>query len=130
MQGIITYEEYLKNENALSIEEAERIYKSIVNQEIADGREFQRLFAILQGRAVEYAGYRAKWLVMSQHEKMEIDETRSRHHDLFIKAKNDLVKYMYNNKMNIDWDDELGEERKRIGDFACYMVFLMSLHAR
>lgn len=129
-QRIVTYQKYLENNNALSVEEAEKIYCAIISQKIADDREFQQLFAGMQERAVSYAGYRAKWITLSQQEKMEIDEARSRHHDLFIKAKNDLVKYMYRNKMNIDWDDELGEDRKRIGDFACYMVFVMSLHAR
>ena len=127
---MITYEEYLKADNALALDKAEKIYRAIVSQEANGDAEFRRLFATMQERAVSYAEYRAKWLTMSLAQRLEVDETRSRHHDLFIKAKNDLAKYMYSNKMNIDWEDELGEDRKRIGDFACYMVFLMSLHAR
>ncbi len=130
MANLVTYQEYLKEENSLTIEEAEKIYLAIMGQNPSRDREFERLFGILQERAVNYAEYRARWLLQSLHERLEADATRSRHHDLFIKAKNDLVNYMYANKMNTDWADELGDARKRIGDFACYMVFLMSLHAR
>lgn len=37
---------------------------------------------------------------------------------------------MYEHKLGNDWDDWLGEERKRIGDFACYVVLLQGLEAR
>ena len=130
MANLVTYQDYLKEENSLTLEEAEKIYLAIVSQGQSKDREFERLFGILQERAVNYAGYRAKWLLQSLPERLEVDATRSRHHDLFIKAKNDLANYMYANKMKIDWADQLGDARKRIGDFACYMVFLMSLHAR
>lgn len=130
MANFVTYQEYLKEENSLTLEEAEKIYIAIINQAPAGDREFEKLFSTMQERAVTYAGYRAKWLTQTLQERLEVDETRSRHHDLFIKAKNDLAKYMYANKMNVDWEDDLGEPRKRVGDFACYMVFLMSLHAR
>ena len=130
MANLVTYQEYLKEEGALTVEAAEKIYLAIVNQVPVGDREFEKLFTTMQERAVTYAGYRAKWLTMSLQERLDADETRSRHHDLFIKAKNDLAKYMYANKMNVDWEDDLGEARKRVGDFACYMVFLMSIHAR
>ena len=130
MANLVTYQQYLEEENSLNLEAAEKIYMAIIKQAPVRDREFEKLFGTMQERAVTYAGYRAKWLTQSLQERLEVDETRSRHHDLFIKAKNDLVKYMYANKMDADWDDELGEARKRVGDFACYMVFLMSLHAR
>lgn len=130
MANYVTYQEFLKGADALSLEDAEKIYQAIIGCDLKHDREFERLFTVLQERAVIYVGYRAKWLNISLQERMEIDETRTRNHDLFIKAKNDLVKYMYEHKANVDWDDVLGENRKRIGDFACYMVFLMSLNAR
>ena len=45
-------------------------------------------------------------------------------------AENKLSVYMYEHKLGNDWDDWLGEERKRIGDFACYVVLLQGLEAR
>lgn len=55
---------------------------------------------------------------------------RTRCHNLVISAKNKLSVYMYEHKLGNDWDDWLGEERKRIGDFACYVVLLQGLEAR
>lgn len=55
---------------------------------------------------------------------------RTRCHNLVISAKNKLSVYMYEHKLDNDWDDWLGEERKRIGDFACYVVLLQGLEAR
>lgn len=55
---------------------------------------------------------------------------RTRCHNLVIGAKNKLSVYMYEHKLGNDWDDWLGEERKRIGDFACYVVLLQGLEAR
>lgn len=55
---------------------------------------------------------------------------RTRCHNLVISAKNKLSVYMYEHKLGNDWDDWLGEERKRIGDFACYVVLLQGLDAR
>lgn len=55
---------------------------------------------------------------------------RTRCHNLVISAKNKLSVYMYEHKLGNDWDDLLGEERKRIGDFACYVVLLQGLDAR
>ncbi len=55
---------------------------------------------------------------------------RTRCHNFVISAKNKLSVYMYEHKLGNDWDDWLGEERKRIGDFACYVVLLQGLEAR
>ena len=75
-------------------------------------------------------GIRATWFNLNFGERAAADADRTRKHDLFIKAKDKLAEYMYENKMNIDWDDELGAQRKRIGDFACYMVFLIAVSER
>ena len=84
----------------------------------------------MQKCAITYAGIRATWFNLNFGERAAADADRTRKHDLFINAKNKLAEYMYENKMNIDWDDELGTQRKRIGDFACYMVFLIAVSER
>lgn len=130
MDKTLVYEAFLKMPGALSFEEANRIYNMIVECAPENDREFDARFQALVERAEKYAAYRAGWLGMSRQEKMEIDEERSRNHDLFIKAKNQLSTYMYEQKLGNDWDDLLGEERKRIGDFACFLVYVRSVLAR
>lgn len=130
MNKTIVYEEFLKMPGALGFEEANRIYGMLVASAPEHDREFDKKFQVLVERAEKYAAYRAVWLGKDLRERMEIDEERSRAHDLFIKAKDALSTYMYEQKLGNDWDDCLGEERKRIGDFACYLVYLRSILAR
>lgn len=128
---MLTYESYLGEPNSITLEECHRIYSDIVGQiQGKKDSKAEALFKELQQRAIAYAAIRAGWFNLSYGERAEADADRTRKHDLFIKAKSDLATYMYENKMNIDWEDRLGTQRKRIGDFACYMVFLISLHER
>lgn len=130
MNKKITYQQYLKEPNALTIEIADKIYQMLLVNAPENDVKFDELFQSFCESAAEYAGYRANWLSMSMQEQLEIDEVRTRKHNIFLKTKNDLSKYMYENNMNNDWDDLLGEERKRVGDFGCYVTFLRSIHAR
>ena len=128
---MITYENNLKEPNSISIEECEKIYTAIVGQiQAKQDSRAEQLFTEMQKCAITYAGIRANWFNLSYGERAAADADRTRKHDLFIKAKDKLAEYMYENKMNIDWDDALGSQRKRIGDFACYMVFLISVSER
>ena len=67
---------------------------------------------------------------------MERDESRTSCHNSLIIKFNQLAKYLKLSGKAISWRDELGYEeddrycRKTIGDFACYLVFLNSVHAR
>lgn len=130
MDKTIVYDAFLKMPGALSFEEANRIYDMLVTGAPEQDPEFDIKFQLMLERAEKYAAYRAGWLNKSLPERMEIDEARSRAHDLFIKAKDGLSTYMYEQKLGNDWDDLLGEERKRVGDFACYLVYLRSVLAR
>ena len=66
----------------------------------------------------------------SLHREMA-DETRGD-----AEAINMLARYLRMQGKSASWRDTLGEEsenpyyRKRIGDFACYLVFIGSLNAR
>ena len=128
---MITYKTYLNEPQSITMEECNEIYIDIVEQleKNKDGKALE-LFQEMQKRATVYAGTRANWVNLSFAERAEADEDRSRKHDLFIKAKGTLAAYMYDRKMNIDWEDRLGTDRKRIGDFACYMTFLIALKER
>lgn len=128
---MVTYESNLKEPNSITLEECEKIYMDIVHQiEIRQDCMAERLFTEMQKCAISYAGIRANWFNLSYGERAAADGDRTRKHDLFIRAKDRLAEYMYENKMNIDWDDALGNHRKRIGDFACYMVFLIAVSER
>ncbi len=72
----------------------------------------------------------------STEKKLEEDPNRTSCHNSLIIKFNQLARYLKMQGNSASWRDELGYEeddpynRKRIGDFACYIVFLNSIHAR
>lgn len=80
--------------------------------------------------AIRYARIRADWYLSELEEKREMDTSRSRAHDAFIDSCNILSRNMKKNGEDITWRMELGEDRKEIGDFACYLHCILGLKAR
>lgn len=86
--------------------------------------------------STKYADMRAKWLMLDREKKMEADASRTLCHDSVIIKFNMLARYFRMQGRDAQWRDCLGDEkenpynRKRIGDFACCLVFINSLNAR
>jgi len=59
-----------------------------------------------------------------------MDAARTRAHDLFIEACDMMGRCMQNEKEDFSWRGELGNDRKEIGDFACYIHLILGLVAR
>ncbi len=81
-------------------------------------------------RAVEYAQIRVQWQLSTPHERMQMDERRGTIHDAFIDACDSMSRYMQEEGEDISWREELGTDRKAIGDFACYLHLILGLVAR
>ena len=86
--------------------------------------------------ATRYATIRANWLLLSREEKNEQDSGRTSCHNSVIIHFNMLARYLKQQGKTAAWRDELGYEeddpynRKAIGDFACYLVFVNGVNAR
>lgn len=126
----VNYEDFLKTPNALSVEAAAKVYQNIMDSHPEKDVELSNLVSVMITRAIAYAEFRSKWLLMTTQEQLEVDETRSRHHDLFISSINKLSICMYQKGFSNGWEDELGTDRKRIGDLACYIAYVYSVNAR
>ena len=127
-----TYIEYIKNADSLTLETMNNMLYEIL-EEIKDDEDAEELFDELLEKAIQYTMIRAKWNLMSVSEKNEMDESRTMTHDSLIIKFNQLAKYLKMNEKTTEWRDKLGYEaadRKRIGDFANYLVFIFSLSAR
>lgn len=127
-----SYEEYRKNYDSLSLEEMEAIVVSIqevVHSHIEDCAE---LYDDVVCGAVKYANERAKW--NTEYDictRMEKDRTRTALHDGFISDLNILTRYVSKEYgCDISWMEKLQNNRKRVGDFACYIAFVYGLNAR
>lgn len=124
-----TYEDYKTMPGSLTIEEMAALHKNIVDEAELDA-DSADLFRNLITAAVKYAQSRAGWPLWDREKRMEKDSSRTSQHNQVIDSFNILARYLRSQGKPATWRDVLGDDRKRIGDFACYLVFIGSLNAR
>ena len=118
MERIHTYAEYLSTDLSLTLEKMNELYEDLLEQ------------------AVKYSEFRDKWFLWSKEEKIEQDAYRTSCHNALIDKFNILARYLKNHDYSVEWRESLGDVekspyvRKRIGDFACYLVFVEAVNAR
>ena len=127
---LVRYEDFLKKQKVLSFYEANHIYELILSVKEEKDFKLSKLLEELINHAVEYAEIRSRWLLISNREIMGMNATRSQYHDLFIASVNKVSGYMSESGYGKDWGGLLGEDRKRIGDFACYISYIQGVNAR
>ena len=131
---ILKYNEYLEKEKSLSFEQMNSIHDQMLD-EISGDTNALGIYEELIEKANKYAAIRAEWSLWDKTKKMERDDSRRICHDSLIVKFNMLARYLRIQGKESSWRDELGYEegdrynRKRIGDFACYMVFINSINS-
>jgi hypothetical protein len=105
-------------------EKATRIACAIGGSRLVEPR--MRLFRA----AVDYARIRAQWQLSSLEERVAMNAGRTASHDAFIEACDVMGRSMGNENEDASWRNELGYDRKEIGDFACYINLILGLAAR
>ncbi len=80
--------------------------------------------------AIRYAVTRAQWNFLSIEEKMESNAARTSLHNTLIDSLNILSRNMLKAGEPVDWRKTLGNDRKVIGDFACYVVAWLGIRQR
>ena len=81
-------------------------------------------------KAADYARMRVDWQLSSPEERLLMDAARTRSHDAFIEACDMMGRCMEDEKEDFSWREDLGKDRKEIGDFACYLHLILGLVAR
>ena len=80
--------------------------------------------------AISYSNCRVQWWLASQEQRIEMDRGRSAAHTVFIDACNIMSRNMAKAGESIEWREILGDDRKEIGDFACFIVLFLGVAAR
>lgn len=80
--------------------------------------------------ACRYARIRANWALAPREERRAMEDERTRAHNALIDAFNILSRFMARQGMDSSWRADLGEDRKEIGDFACYIHYVLGIRAR
>lgn len=113
----------------LSYAEAKEIYYDMKeNLDHRDGDLMELYVYDMIVRAVRYAHIRAGWNALSREQKAEKDSARASAHDAFIVALNIVARIQ--EEAGSRWRERLTEDRKRIGDFACYLALFEAIRAR
>lgn len=81
-------------------------------------------------KAVRYARIRTDYQLTPSESTNEIGALRTNAHNAFIYSCNILSRNMANNGEDITWRKTLGDDRKVIGDFACYVHCILGIQAR
>lgn len=80
--------------------------------------------------AIQYAQIRVKWQLADNKSRMDLEESRTATHNAFIDSCNILSRGMVKVSEDASWREQLGNDRKVIGDFACYIHYHLSLLGR
>ncbi len=127
--------DYETMDKSLTLEEMQQIHREMMAG-VEDDEDGQELYEELVDQANRYVTFRSSWPLWSREQKTEKDSSRTSCHDSLIVKFNQLAKYMELQGRDIQWRHKLGHieddpyNRKRIGDFACYIVFVNCLCAR
>lgn len=123
------YEDYQTMPGSLTFEQMADLHKQILADAKLDA-DSADLFKNVFAAAVKYSQSRAGWTLWDREKRMEEDSARTSRHNQVIDSINILARYLKAQGKPAAWRDALGDDRKRIGDFACFLVFIGSLNAR
>ncbi|PIO78104.1 hypothetical protein [Streptococcus parauberis] len=127
---IFSYDDFKNEKGIILFSEAEQIYSNLINSSNQLDKEFQEEWTTFVLLCVEYASARGKWLTLSREEKLANDEARTVTHNKVIYQLK-LLKGLANEQDNdITWFESFNDDRKRIGDFACYVAYIYSINGR
>ena len=126
-----SYQTYLQKNNTLPIEDSIRIYNQMISsfaQCKTEGKE--DIIEQLIKSACYYTNIRSEWEFMDNEAKSKDDINRTSAHDSFIRNLNITERMLKNENIDTSWRTELGNERKKIGDFGCFLCFITALNNR
>lgn len=132
---LCTYEQYLNLFDVITIDECIKLHHDMV-EEIGDDEDALEMYEFMLAKAIDYAVLRSQWTIKDRTWKLNEDPRRTAKHDALIDQFNILARYLKGIGKATDWRDALGyveddpSNRKRIGDFGCYLVFVHALNGR
>jgi len=92
--------------------------------------ELSSLKTDLLNSAIRYSNLRVSWIFADTEARIEMDNERTIAHNVFIDCCNILNRNMMKIGEDNTWRLKLGNERKTIGDFACYLNCILGIEAR
>ena len=126
---LINYEAFLSAKDALTFEECQNIHQTILNN-IGNNEEILKVWSEFLQASISYAHIRSQWLLWEREERQQKDEGRTAKHERVIYCLKLLSRYLVQEGVDVSWFDAIEDNRKQIGDFACYIAYIYSINAR
>ncbi len=130
---IATYDQYLQRTRSLSFTEMRKLHQEM-SVEIGDDADALEIYDELIDTATRYARLTAERTVIDTAKKTIKGDQKSSRNSVIIKM-NVLSRYLQTLGEKAAWRDVLGRNehdlytQKRIGSFACFLVFINCLNA-
>lgn len=113
----------------MTSETAKEIYEAILTS-VSGNPVLEQAEQDLLKAAVRYARIRTDWKMATLEERKGMDATRTAAHNALIDACNIVSRNAIKQGRTAAWRALLGEDRKEIGDFACYLHAIIGISVR
>lgn len=80
--------------------------------------------------AIRYSQMRVEWSLGDAQLRRDMDRARTAAHDALIATVNALSRSMGNAGLDNEWRNRMGQDRRDIGDFGCFLVAYLGILAR
>lgn len=127
------YSEYLNvwKGRTISIDKLLEIYdEMILNINKSKTEDILDFVKDMVDKANKYTSVRCKWEFMSNKERLEEDSMRTALHNSFITSINIISRILESEGLDISWREKLGDDRKVLGDFACFISYIVGITNR
>jgi len=124
------YGDYLKKQQSLPFEEANAIYEKMISQIDLNHEDMVTLWENVIRNLYSYYEYRKNWFLWDREKCMDKDNSRSSSHDTYINSLNALSRFIVKQGGSAEWRERLGDDRRRIGDFGCFMMYIVTIGMR
>ncbi|MBR3289031.1 MAG: hypothetical protein IKI71_04640 [Lachnospiraceae bacterium] len=113
----------------MSVELFEKYYNELNKHKEID-EDAKSLWNSLIEAAIEYTNIRAKWSLMANEERSNNDSLRTKLHNSFINRLNIYMRYVGEQGINLLSNELASQDRKKVGDFANFVVFKVAVENR
>lgn len=125
-----TYDDFTSEIGHLSFQDCQSIHQKILEAADKNDEVFQNYWHQLTEACVEYTQARGEWWTLTKEERQERDSSRTTKHEKVIFNLKIVRTIIEKNAGDTSWYDTFKDDRKRIGDFACYITYVYAINAR
>ena len=108
----------------MNIDKAQSILKGV------EQTRFSELQLALFDAAMRYATLRSEYALADAEARSDLEDSRTRAHDAFIDSCNILSRNMASREEDNSWRATAGNDRRELGDLACFIQLLLALKVR